>query len=72
MYAHSLSSYYYYRTVMYKLCAYAFKYLLLSWIRFPVAALVFFFLFQLAYYCWWNGMKDLWCSSTVWLLSTQI
>ena len=43
MYAHSLSSYYYYRTVMYKLCAYAFKYLLLSWIRFPVAALVFFF-----------------------------
>ena len=30
-----------------------------------------FFLFQLAYTNV-NGMKDLWCSSTVWLLSTQI
>ena len=29
-----------------------------------------FFLFQLAYTNV-NGTKDLWCSSTVWLLSTQ-
>ena len=30
----------------------------------------FFFLFQLAYTNA-DGVKDLWCSSTVWLLSTQ-
>ena len=40
-----------------------------SWVRFLVAALGFFSS------SWLNnvdGMKDLWCSSTAWLLSTQI
>ena len=42
----------------------------LPWAQFPAAALGFF-LFQLAYTNT-DWMKDLWCSSTVWLLSAQM
>ena len=41
------------------------------WFDFQHLPCFFFFLFQLAYTNV-DGMKALWCSSTVWLLSTQM